>query len=198
MENHGKLIDAPFYSTVKGFDTGIPPEYFNKFIKIADELCIRLAENDQGSLQTSDDIKSILDHEGFEDIKRLFLMIAEGYMNDFYGEKFGGSVEVRKSWLVKSPKGTSQALHTHAGDLTVVMYLSDAESDLIIHNAVYPAPDTRVYDFFIRTRRPQHLQAKAGCGYIFPSYSEHSVGINQSDSPRYCLAADFVVKESLN
>ena len=125
------------------------------------------------------------------------------YLNDNlrYNEKV--KWKIADIWFVKFPPGTGTPdFHRHGNSLfSGVVYIdsNDKGSLTFIQRRVFGLSDMQFYlplyeenPYNILNALTWKFLPKNGDILLFPSYAEHSVGINHSDSDRYSLAFNVV------
>lgn len=137
----------------------------------------------------------ILNQSEFKNLKLFFESCIEDYLKDIFLSE--SKLKITQSWVNKTDKGTMHKMHYHPNSVlsgvyyfnthsSPIQFISDRKDQFLLADSAHYNTENKRVNEFVSTSFT--LSAQENMLVIFPSYINHTVPPNQSDSVRYSLS----------
>ncbi len=191
------LFSTPLYKTTLNYD-------LQKILKYVEGIEFEWLEEVKNGYRSKD--VYILESFILFDLKKEIQSNINFFVYDILGVNKNIIFEVTNSWIMKHEKGNCAQDHYHDNCLISGIYyfqINDKSGEIVFkknseHLNVFPSilnipfettNNYNVKDFQLTPNNNDLI--------LFPSHLIHSVGVNESDENRYCLAFNCFIKGTL-
>ncbi len=197
MKEMKSLWGVPFYHESSFFTR---KNFNNGENEIFDKLLQREPKRGVDGVWVISDNGKLLERKKLSRIRKIIDIAAQRYRKEIICMK--QDIRLTASWMTINNKGDHHERHNHQHSFFTVCYYPQAESGkLFLHTENRKNAFQRDYNFGLSyTRMNQFncgswgIPVKSGDIVIFPSWVEHDTSINESDTQRWMIGANYWIK----